>query len=298
MIGMPLFNILKGGVHFGKDFLSFAVVKEAGKGVVIRGCGIVELPKEAVRPSPVDSNVSSSDEIRTCFKNFFLEYPRLKSLALSLPDLSARMIVVEIKGKTPPPAELNQLIKWNMEQKFIMKIGESRIASQKIRTSNRSPGPSLTYFGVAIQKSILSEYEKFPHYFNRLAKMINCASLGLFNLYRHFIERSAPSGNFLFLSVLDCYFTLMVFENSDLAYVRTVALRSEETGNGGAGASPEELNRLKLANHIESVFPYHFQEFQTRSDIKLFISGLAEIPEELGQLAEQYRMNKDRKSVV
>lgn len=295
---MNLFSPLKTGLHIGKEDLSLAVLKPKKGGFEIQDSEVIPLSKNSVRHSPIERNLLNVEEIRGHLGKIFSDYPKIKSVSLSLPDLASRMILIEVKNRIPPLNELNQMIKWNMEQKFITKIGDSRFSHQLISRSDRSikkengGNGAKRYFyllGSAILKNILAEYENLPVGFHRLPKMMNSASLNLFNLYHDLVFKKGGSGNFLFLSVLDHYFTLMVFEKGILHYIRTVGFRLLENGEEG-GDEVEEGNRLKMVNHIESVIPYHYRDLHARSEIVLFLTGLPDVPKAVLDLGEAYKM--------
>ncbi len=293
---MSFFSPLKTGLHIGKDYLSFVVLKPKRGGFEIQDSEVILLSKNAVRHSPTEPNILNNQEIRVHLQKLFSDRPKIKSISLSLPDLSSRMVLIEIKNGIPPLNELSQMIKWNMEQKFVTEIGESRFSHQLISQSDKSfknqaeAKGSKKYFlilGTAILKNILSEYEALPAFFHLVPKVMNSASLNLFNLYHDFIFDQNESGNFLFLSVLDHCFTLMVFENKILQYIRTVGLRSSEDGAEG---EMEGNNQLKIVNEIETALQYHYREVISKSDIQLFMTGLREAPKSVLEAGGRHQL--------
>ncbi|MBI3594321.1 MAG: hypothetical protein HY200_05125 [Nitrospirae bacterium] len=293
---MTLFSSLKAGLHIGKDYLSFAILKQKRGGFEIQDFELIFLSKNAVRHSPTESNILSSQEIRDHLQKVFADRPEIKSISLSLPDLSSRMVLIEIKNEIPPLIELNQMIKWNMEQKFVTEIGESRFSHQLIGQSDKSfknkaeSGISKKYFlilGTAVLKNILAEYEGPLLSFQRIPKVINSASLNIFNLYHDLIFDQYKSENFLFLSVLDNYFTLMVFEKKILQYIRTVGLRSSEDGMEG---KIDENNQLKIVNEIETALQYHYRDAELISEVQLYMTGLREIPNSVLDAAGRHHL--------
>jgi len=296
---MSLFSPVKTGLHIGKDYLSFAILKPSGRTLQIVYSIHILLTKNSVRHSPIDQNILNVEEIEEHLKKIHSDFPKIRAISLSLPDLSARMILIEVRNRIPPLNELNQMIKWNMEQKFILKIGDSRFSHQLIshsrhgQTKDGRENGSKKYFsllGIAILKNILAEYENLPISFHLVPKMINNVSLNLFNFYHDFLFKTASAGNFLFLSVLDNYFTLMVYEKGILQYIRTVGLRLAENGVESAQEEAGENNRQKIINHIESVLPYHFLNPQSKSEIQVFITGLSDLPKEILEFGDHYQL--------
>jgi hypothetical protein len=293
---MSLFSSLKAGLHIGKDYLSFVVMKEKRGTFEIRDFELIALPKNSVRHSPTESNILNSQEVKESLQKLFSEQPKIKSISLSLPDLTSRMVLIEIKNAFPPLTELNQMIKWNMEQKFVTEIGESRYSHQLIGKSDRSfknradASASKKYFlilGTAILKTILMEYESLPLSFQKVPKVMNSASLNLFNLYHDLIFHKNKSEDFLFLSVLDNTFTLMVIEKKILQYIRTVGLRSSEDGMEG---KIDENNQNKIVNEIETALQYHYRDTELRSEIHLYVTGLPEVPKSVLDAAERHKI--------
>jgi hypothetical protein len=293
---MSFVSPLKMGLHIGKDYLSFVVLRQKRGGLALQYSETIPLSKNGVRHSPTEPNILNIQEIRNHLQKLFSEHPKIKSISLSLPDLSSRMVLIEIKNRIPPPNELTQMFKWNMEQKFVTEIGESRFSYQLIGQSDKSfktqaeakgPKKHFIILGTAILKNILSEYEGLLASFNVVSKVINSASLNLFNLYHDFIFEENKNGNFLFLSVLDQYFTLMVFEKKILQYIRTVGLRSwDDRGEGELEGS----SQLKMVNEIETALQYHYREVAEKSEIQFFITGLPEAPKSVLEAAGRHQL--------
>ncbi|MBI1818731.1 MAG: hypothetical protein HYR81_00175 [Nitrospirae bacterium] len=298
---MGLFTKTKAGLHVGNDYLSFALLESGRGGYQVKASEVIRLPKQTIRHSPGESNILNSEEIKNSLKTLFEKYPGIPSISLSLPDLSSRMILIEVQKALPKENELCQMIKWNMEQKFLTQVGDSRFSHQLISQSDhsfKSPGPNGVpgnkyYFilGTAILKNILSEYQTLPESFHITPKVISNASFNLYNLYHDYISEISEEGNFLFLNRIDHYFTLMVFEKKILRYIRTIGLRAPENGSEEERAVIEEKNNLKIEGEIESSLHYHFkeQEAQSKSDIHLFISGPQAMPA-FGPMGEPFKL--------
>jgi hypothetical protein len=301
---MGLFTKTRAGLHIGKDYLSFTLLESGRGGYKVKAAEVIRLPKQTIRPSPGESNILNSEEIKKHLKTLFENYPGIPSISLSLPDLSSRMILIEVKKALPKENELRQMIKWNMEQKFLTQIGDSKFSHQLISQSDysfKSSGPDEVpgnkyYFilGAAILKNILLEYQTLLESFHITPKIMSNASFNLYNLYHDYISGVSGEGNFLFLNRIDHYFTFMVFEKKILRYIRTIGLRVPENGSNEESAAEErtmieEKNNHKIEGEIESSLHYHFkeQEAQSNSDIHLFISGPQAMPA-FGPMGERF----------
>ncbi|MHB8483551.1 MAG: hypothetical protein ACYDBV_12590 [Nitrospiria bacterium] len=293
----------KVGLHFGNDYLSLAVLKPRRNGFLVQACRVVQLPPNSIRHSPLESNILNTEAIKNHLKTALGSLPGIQSISLSIPDLSSRMVLTEMKNSVPSPHELNQMIKWNIEQKFLSNIGDSRISHQLVAQADRSfknPGsngnPKIKHFfilGSAVSESILSEYHLLPASFQIIPKVIRNCSFHLFNFYHDLIFNQEKEGNFLFLNRVDHYFTLMIFEQKILRYIRTVGLRPPAEGPETENRDIEEKNNLKIFKEIESSFQYHYKDIPSRSQVHLFIAGLEVMPDFCASLIGQFRMKAD-----
>ncbi|MBI1821836.1 MAG: hypothetical protein HYR79_09025 [Nitrospirae bacterium] len=297
---MNFFSGTKIGLHFGNDYLSFAVLKPRGRRFLVQACKVIPLPPDSIRHSPLESNILNQEEIKDHLKNLLKDAPKGQSISLSIPDLSSRMVFTEVKKSVPALHELNQMIKWNMEQKFLSNIGDSQISHQIVAQSkesfkntdsfDRTKTKHFLILGTAVLKNILSEYEALPLSIQMIPKVINNCSFHLFNLYHDLIFNQEKAGNFLFLNLVDHYFTLMVFEQKILRYIRTVGLRNPIAGSEAEKKEIEEKNNLKIFKEIESSLQYHYKDFPLKSQIHLFINGPENLPGFSVQLTDQFKM--------
>ena len=295
-----MFFRTKIGLHIGSDYLSLAVLKRKSQGFLVQACHVVRLPPNSIRHSPHESNILDPGEIKGHLKKALERTPKAGAISLSIPDLSSRMILIEVKNSIPADEELNRIIKWNMEQKFLSELGDSQISHQLIAQSDQSfrnpeanGGPKTKHFfilGSAVLKNVLSEYESLATSLLMTPKVINNCSFHLFNLYHDLIFDQEKDGNFLFLNMIDQYFTVMVFEQKILRYIRTVGLRNQSEGSEAENKELGGKNAVKIFNEIESSLQYHYKDEQTRSKLRLFIAGPDLMPNFSAQLTEQFKM--------
>ena len=213
------FSSMQVGLHISSQSLALAVLRRSGRVCRVEAVQVLALPPGLVRPSPVELNIADGAEFRSCIEKLLKPFGRIRHLALSLPDLSARVALVV--GNDPSSlkgADLGHLIRWQMEKLFLSPLGDSKVVYQLLSPSDRS------FLAVAIQDRVLQQYEEPLRSMGMEPEWANLASFQIFNLYHDLLMERAGSAPFMVLSYLDQNFVLLAAAEGRLHFVRTKGL--------------------------------------------------------------------------
>lgn len=283
-----LFFSLKGGLHIGEDFISCAILTASEAKPRLQSYRVVRIPENTVRPSPIEPNILNLEAVRNALAEFRKSLKKAGSVALSFSDQSARMLLLEVKKNFPSSGELNRLIKWNMEQRFLTHLGDCRFSSQLLRKSDDGmKGGQFFFLCAAVLTNILGQYESLVNETGIEPTMISNPLFLTFNLFHDLIKKTSPEGNYIFLNFQESAFSLMVFEEGTPRYIRTISFgfsieRSRVEGH------PENGEKVfaKVLAEIENLFHYHFHRADPGKKIPFFISGLQH-PERIPEFPQE-----------
>ncbi|MGH7164334.1 MAG: hypothetical protein ACREIS_02275 [Nitrospiraceae bacterium] len=166
----------------------------------VRLCGERTLPAGLVTLSATELNVSDvaalAGEVRALRGNA-RNALRVASVALSLPDLCARVALFEFEVWPNKPAECDALLRWRFQKDLGMPATGARLA---FRVFPPTPGPSAggahkthRVLAATIQARIIEQYEQVCQEAGLIPVSLGVSSLRLFDLCRPFM--AAPRGN-------------------------------------------------------------------------------------------------------
>lgn len=207
------------GLHIGSRHLALAVLEKHRRGYHLRSARVMELPTGLVQPSPSNPNISDPGAFQSYLKGLVQSEKGLKTISLSLPDPSVRAALLPESPQSVKGPDLHNLIRWQMEKLFLSPLGQSRIVYQPI------PSPRHVLLTVAVQEHILQQYEEPIRRLGITPVWVSISSFQLFNLYHDLIlQLAGPSGRFMVLNLFDHNFTLMIFMEGILDFVRIKGL--------------------------------------------------------------------------
>jgi hypothetical protein len=112
-------------------------------------------------------------------------------------------------------------------------LNGTKVASQVIPAAPRSEGRTHSVLAVAIQESVLDQYETLCESLGLIPHDVGLTSLRLFDLWRRASGRSDwHQRDFLWASVSDQSLTTMVFQRGRLLFYRCKFLGGDVTGVG------------------------------------------------------------------
>jgi hypothetical protein len=150
-----------------------------------------------------------------------------------LPDAAVRAVVLHLEQLPAKPDEREALIRWRLGQEQLLPLNGTKVASQVIPAAPRSEGRMHSVLAVAIQESVLDQYETVCEALGLIPHDVGLTSLRLFNLWGKASRRSDwRQRDFLWASVSDQSLTTMVFQRGRLLFYRCKFLGCDVTGVG------------------------------------------------------------------
>lgn len=224
------------GLSIGAHTLSLVEItrdwRRAWQGSGIRSCRVRELPDGLVRPSASDPNVSDVgalvEQVRAMLGGRRRPWD-IWPVALSLPDLCARVALFEFEAWPQKQAEGEALLRWRF-QKELNVPPDARLTyriypSGSGARANGAAAPLQVLAGVVSSK-VLEQYERLCEEAGLLPLNVNLSSLALFDLCRPAMLRSTdgqgPSvpHEVFFLSVTDGGYSFFALRDGSPVFLR------------------------------------------------------------------------------
>jgi hypothetical protein len=140
---------------------------------------------------------------------------RQKRWSLSLPEATARTIVLTMEGQTSG-SELQDVLRWKIERGFGAPVDELSISRERLQ---KDPQGRDRYLAVGVRRSVLAEYEAVLESLGWRAGLILPRHLGE---AQWLVRNGAANGDSLLLSGSTRGFTGVIFRDKHPLIVRTV----------------------------------------------------------------------------
>jgi hypothetical protein len=222
------------------DTLAWAETMRTWRGHKRHRCAISPLPGGTVKLSSAEPNFSDistvaarirtlagpSPALRVAGQTLVSEIPR--PIVLLLPDASVRTVVLHLETLPPRAEEREALIRWRFGQEQLFPLTNATIVSQVLPTRDANGLPAQTVLAVAIQESVLGQYESLCEEAGLVPREIGLTSLHLFELWLRRSRASMWQDRDLFwLTLADGALTMMMFERGRLRFYRCKLLPGE-----------------------------------------------------------------------
>jgi hypothetical protein len=249
---MALFPIRRPrlGLSIGAHTLGLVEVTRAWSGLDIRRCCLRELPAGLVRPSASDPNISDVGtlvgEVRALLGGGRRPW-QILPVALSLPDLCARVALFEFEAWPRKPAEGGALLRWRFQKELNVPAADARLAYRLFPSgagshSNGTP-VSRRVLAAAVPAKVMDQYEQVCEEAGLLPLSVGLSSLALFDLCRPAMLRPKDGEGFLvphevfFLSVTDGGYSFFALRDGSPVFLRMKPHRYGMT-NGAVPPAP------------------------------------------------------------
>lgn len=228
----------------------------------LQRCAEQPVPPGLIRLSATEPNVSDSAtlsrELATLVDGT-RKVARPVSIALTLPDLCARVALFEFETLPQKTAEREQLIRWRFHKELNVPAGDTRLAYRVLRgphhTSSphggeeRGEGASLPVrlLAVMIRRAVIEQYEQACQAAGFIPVSVTLASFGLFDLYRPVMESAIKDGEecFFLHAGGDCL-SFVALRSGLPVFFRTKALRNGAANGNGEAVTQELLATLQF----------------------------------------------------
>ncbi|MGQ0668042.1 MAG: hypothetical protein ACT4O4_13505 [Nitrospiraceae bacterium] len=238
----------------GADSVAWAEVERNWRGRRRYRCVMSPLPADVVKLSPAEQNVvdqstfesrvralaGSSPELRFAGRSLLSDIPR--RIVLLLPDAAVRAVVLHLDQLPAKPHEQDALIRWRLGQEQLFSLNGVKVVSQVFAGMPGNEGRTHSVLAVAIQESVLHQYEALCESVGLIPHEVGLTSLRLFDLWQRASGRSNwRRRDFLWASVSDHALTTMVFQRGSLLFYRCKLLGGDTTD---VGKNPVLLGKI------------------------------------------------------
>ena len=189
----------------------------------LRRAATFNIAESLVRPSFDQPNIEDRAQLANVLKDLAASagLMRQKRWSLSLPEATARTIVVTLEGHAQSGAELQEVLTWKIERGFGAALDELSVSRERLQ---KDPQGRDRYLVIAVKKTVLAEYESVLESLGWRTGLILPRHLG----EAQWLVRNGTSGDSLLLSGFGEGFTGVIFRDKHPLIVRTVTCAPDE----------------------------------------------------------------------
>jgi Tfp pilus assembly PilM family ATPase len=229
-------------LKFGADSIAWAETKRNWRGQRQHKCIMSPLSEGMIKPSPTEENVADplalANRIRALInpdsvhqslgRTMLSDLPQ--RIAVLLPDTAVRTTVLHLEQLPVRCEEREALIRWRLGKEQLFPLSGAKVLSQVFYDRSRGKGPAHTVLTVAVQESVLKQYESLCESVGLIPQEVGVTSLQIFDLWRRVSSGSHwRSRNCLWVNVSDRALTTMIYQQGRLLSYRCKLLGAEVT---------------------------------------------------------------------
>jgi len=188
----------------------------------LRRAATFNIAESLVRPSFEERNIENAPQLAGVLNELATSAGllRQKRWSLSLPEATARTLVLTLESQSPS-SELQDVLRWKIERGFGIPTEELSISKERLQ---KDPQGRDRYLVIAVKKAVLAEYEAVLQSLGWRAGLILPRHLG----EAQWLVRNGGAGDSLLLSGSSQGFTGVIFRDKHLLIVRTVKCTEED----------------------------------------------------------------------
>lgn len=233
-------------LKIGTEAVAWAETDRNWRGRRRHRCAASPVPAGTVKPSPADQNLTDlpaletriralagpSPEWRLFGRPVLHDIPR--PIVLLLPDAAVRAVVLHL-GQLPAKAvEREALIRWRLSQEQLFPLAGAKVVSQVFGGHGDPGARAQAVLAVAIQESVLAQYEALCESVGLVPHDVGVTSLRLFDLWRKLQNRSTwRDRDLLWINLSDRALTTMIFQHGRLVFYRCKLLTGDQIVSRG-----------------------------------------------------------------
>ena len=124
----------------------------------LRRAATFNIAESLVRPNFEETNIESPPQVAAVLSDLATSagLMRQKRWSLSLPEATARTLVLTLESPAQSAGELQDVLRWKIERGFGVPVDELSISKERLQ---KDPQGRERYLVIAVKKSILAEYE-------------------------------------------------------------------------------------------------------------------------------------------
>ena len=218
-------------------------------------CVLSPIPSGVMKLSPIDGNVLDRGVLEERLRSLAGPPRRLRilgrtlltgiprSVTLVLPDLAVRSTVLELEQLPARRAEQEALIRWRLGQEQRLPLTGTKLTWQIFPPRHSKEGVHMVLV-IAVQESILAEYETACEAAGLLPQQVTVASFRLFDLWLKAAGGTrCLNRDLVFLTVADGGLTCLILHDGRPVFVRTKLLAGDPLDGEDLG-TPEHIARI------------------------------------------------------
>ena len=189
----------------------------------LRRAATFNIAESLVQPSFEETNIENPPQLAAVLRDLATSAGllRQKRWSLSLPEATARTLVLTLEGQSQSGSELHDVLRWKIERGFSLPFEELSISKERLQ---KDPQGRDRYLVIAVKKAILAEYEAVLGSLGWRAGLILPRHLG----EAQWLVRNGGAGDSLLLSGSSQGFTGVIFRDEHPLIVRTVKCTEDE----------------------------------------------------------------------
>jgi len=189
----------------------------------LRRAATFNIAESLVRPSFEETNIESPPQLAAVLNDLAQSAGLLKQKrwSLSLPEATARTLVLTMESPSQSAGELQDVLRWKIERGFGVPVEELSVSKERLQ---KDPQGRDRYLVIAVKKSILAEYEAVLESLGWRAGLILPRHLG----EAQWLVRNSGAGDSLLLSGSSQGFTGVIFRDKHRLIMRTVECAEDE----------------------------------------------------------------------
>jgi len=198
---------------------------EKGKGnsCLVKRAATFAIDESLLRPGFDSRNIENPAQLAGVLRELAASAGLLKQKrwSLSLPEATARTLVLLLESPTQSAGELQEVLRWKIERGFGVPLEELSVSKERLQ---KDPQGRDRYLVIAVKKSILAEYEAVLDSLGWRAGLILPRHLG----EAQWLVRNSGAGDSLLLSGSSQGFTGVIFRDKHPLIMRTVECAEDE----------------------------------------------------------------------
>ena len=183
----------------------------------LRRAATMKLPPELIRPSFLEQNISDQSELASALSELATSagLARQKRWSVSLPEATARTLIVTLEAHAGSKSELEEILQWKMDRSFGVPLEELSISRERLPKDAQDRD---RYMVVATPLALLDEYERLFHKLGWRAGLLLPRHMG----EAQWLTRNGANGDSLLLSSTTGGFTAVVFRGKEPLIFRSI----------------------------------------------------------------------------
>jgi hypothetical protein len=189
----------------------------------LRRAATFNIAESLVRPSFEETNIENVPQLASVLNELATSAGllRQKRWSLSLPEATARTLVLTLESQSQSAGELQDVLRWKIERGFGVPVEELSVSKERLQKYPQGRDRNLV---IAVKRAVHAEYEAVLESLGWRAGLILPRHLG----EAQWLVRNGSAGDSLLLSGSSQGFTGVIFRDKHLLIVRTVECTEEE----------------------------------------------------------------------